>query len=224
MEDLTEKSIKLLNDIVAFEGKRNCALTIFMSANCDYNKLINSLEKQIYTIKHENKKRQLISVINKIKRFTKANLMNIDYFKTKGIIICCGLSNTDTTVEYFEIEPNKIIIENEYFYDYKFNINKIFEKYFYTIEFESTKLIQNELDKLRKKELILFKKEINEDIYDSLSHIIHLSNEFLDINLCIDSIKYNFKIKIINDTDKLLNLKSSYGDMIGILYYQLLKN
>ena len=85
MEDLTKESIKLLNDIVAFEGKRNCALTIFMSANCDYNKVISSLEKQIYTIKHENKKRQLISVINEIKRFTKANLMNIDYFKTKGI-------------------------------------------------------------------------------------------------------------------------------------------
>ena len=129
MEELTEKSIKLLNDIVAFEGKRNCALTIFMSANCDYNKFISSLEKQIFTIKHENKKRQLILVINKIKRFIKLNLTNLEYFKTKGIIICCGLSNTDSTVEYYEIEPNKIINDNDYYYDYKFNINKIFERY-----------------------------------------------------------------------------------------------
>ena len=218
MEELTEKSIKLLNDIVEFEGKRNCALTIFMSANCDYNKFISSLEKQIFTIKHENKKRQLISVINKIKRFTKLNLTSLEYFKTKGIIICCGLSNIDSTVEYYEIEPNKIINDNDYYYDYKFNINKIFEKYFYTIEFESTKLIQNQLDKLRQKELILFKKEINTDIYDSISYIIHISNEFLDLNLCIDSIKYNFKIKIIKETDIINNLKSTYGDMIGILY------
>ena len=213
-----QKSIKLLNDIISFEGKRNCALTIFMSANSNYNKVISNLEKQIYTIKHENKKRQLISIIDKIKKFTKVNLSRLDYFKIKGIIICSGLSNIDSTVEYYEIEPNKIIKDNEYFYDYKFNLNKIYEKYFNKVEF--IEIDRNELDKLRKNELILFKKEINIDTYDSISYIIHISNEFLDLNLCIDSIKYNFGIKIIKDTDKLWNLKSSYGDMIGILYYR----
>ena len=31
------------------------------------------------------------------------------HFKKKGIIICSGLSNIDSAVEYYEIEPNKII-------------------------------------------------------------------------------------------------------------------
>lgn len=214
-ENEFESKIKVLKDITSFEGKRNCALTLIISENCNCNKIINQIEKQINTIKHENKKRQLRLVINKLKKETKKYIQEN---RSKGLIICCGLSNDNETVQYYEINAVKSIIESyEYFYDYKFNINKIYEKMFESIEFKN--ISKKEIDKLREKELILFKKEIDESVYDSLSYIIYISTDFINLDLCIDSINHNFKIMVIEEN--IPELKTNYGDMVGVLYYRM---
>ena len=124
----------LINKIINFEGKRNCSITLLLKSNDKYSLTLDQIERKINSIKHENKKKQIRLVINKIKKETK-DLDNNNDFKEKGIIICCGLKSSDESTEYFELNPSKIIKENEYYYDYKFNIGKIFDKIYETIEY-----------------------------------------------------------------------------------------
>ena len=205
-----------LSKIISFEAKRNCAITLLLSANNNYQKSISQIERKISAMKNESKRKQLKLVIDKLKKESK-KIQNLTFYKSKGLIICCGLSNIGELIEYFQFEPTKIIYENEYFYDYKFNINLIFEKLYETIEFANFSL--NDLNKLREKELIIFKKEINENIYEFLSYIIYLSDDFIDQELCNNSIKYKFKIKILKEENND-SIKLQYGDMVGVLYYK----
>ena len=118
-----------IEKIINFEGKRNCSLTIFIPSNL-INKSISFVEKSISMIKHKNKKRQLLNILNVIKN----NIKVINKNKHDNLIICCGLDTTNK-IEYYNLTPNKKITELEYFYDYKFHINKIYDLTYDNIEF-----------------------------------------------------------------------------------------
>lgn len=207
----------LINKIINFEGKRNCSITLLLKFNDKYSLTLDQIERKINSIKHENKKKQLRLVINKIKKETK-NLNNNYDFKEKGIIICCGLKSSDESTEYFELNSSKIIKENEYYYDYKFNIGKIFDKIYETIEYIDYDI--KELNKLREKELIIYEKEIKDYIeMNSINYLFYFSNNDLTLELCNLSKEFNFKIKIITCLPyQQKELISSYGNFIGIIY------
>ena len=206
-----------IDKIVNFEGKRNCSITLLLKVNDRSSSTLDQIERKISSIKHENKRKQLKNVIYRIKNETKDLYNNYD-FKERGLIICCGLKNSDESTEYFELNPSKIIKENEYYYDYKFNIDKIFEKIYDTIEYVDCDI--KELNKLREKELIIYEKEIQDYIeMNAISFLFYFSNDDLTVELCNLSKEYNFKIKIIKclpyQKKELIN---TYGNFIGILY------
>lgn len=210
----------IIDKIINFEGKRNCSITLLLKANDKYSSTLSQIERKISAIKHDNKRKQLKNVIYRIKNETKDLYDNHD-FKINGIIICCGLKSSDDSTEYFVVNPTKKIEENEYYYDYKFNINKIFEKIYDTIDYVDYDI--NELNKLREKELIIFEKEINEYIeINAISYLLYFSNEDLSLNLCNLSKEHNFKIKVVNCLPfQQKELNKTYGNFIGVLYYKL---
>lgn len=210
----------IIDKIINFEGKRNCSITLLLKANDKYSSSLSQIERKISAIKHDNKRKQLKNVIYRIKNETKDLYDNQD-FKINGIIICCGLKSSDDSTEYFEVNPTKKIDENEYYYDYKFNINKIFEKIYDTIDYINYDI--NELNKLREKELIIFEKEINEYIeMKAISYLFYFSNEDLSLHLCNLSKEHNFKIKVVNCLPhQQKELIKTYGNFIGILYYKI---
>lgn len=212
--------MNIIDKIINFEGKRNCSITLLLKANDKYLSTLDQIERKISTIKHDNKRKQLKNVIYRIKNETK-DLYFKQHFQNDGIIICCGLKNSDDSTEYFEISPIKKIEENEYYYDYKFNINKIFEKIFDTIEYVNYDI--NQLNKLREKELIIFEKEIYDYIkINAISHLFYFSNEDLSLQLCNLSKEHNFKIKVVNCLPfQQKELNKAYGNFIGVLYYKL---
>lgn len=210
----------IIDKIINFEGKRNCSITLLLKAYDKYSSTLDQIERKISAIKHDNKRKQLKNVIYKIKNETKDLYNNCD-FKERGIIICCGIKSSDDSTEYFEVNPIKKIEENEYYYDYKFNINKIFEKIYDTIDYINYDI--NELNKLREKELIIFEKEINEYIeINAVSYLLYFSNEDLSLHLCNLSKEHNFKIKVVTCLPfQQKELNKTYGNFIGVLYYKL---
>ena len=200
-----------LDKIINFEGKRNCSLTLFIPNN-SLNKSINYVEKAISSIKHDNKRKQLIQVIQKIKKETKSLNTN------ENVIICCGLDQTNS-VEFFNLTPKKEIIKLEYFYDYKFHINKIYEFIDDNVEMQSNKELISKY--LQKDELLIYEKELEENIIMKAISCIYwfnlenpISSKYIDL-----SKKYNFKIKIICVENHILKeYNKRYGNVIGILY------
>ena len=89
-------NINIFNNIESFEAKRNCAITLLLQANSSYQKYIGQIERKVNAMKNESKKRQLRTVISKIIKESK-NIQNLPYFKSNGLIVCCGLSNSDET-------------------------------------------------------------------------------------------------------------------------------
>ena len=136
-----------LEKIINFEGKRNCSLSLFIPSN-QLSKSISYVEKSVSMIKHENKKRQLLNILSVIK----SNIKNLNKNKHDNLIICCGLDTTNK-IEYFNFVPNKKINELEYYYDYKFHINKIYDLMYDNIEFIYKKDL---LDTLQNNELIVY--------------------------------------------------------------------
>ena len=203
-----------LDKIINFEGKRNCSLTLLVPSNL-LNKKLLQIEKRIFGLKHENKKKQLLNIINRIKSETK----NID--ENNELIICCGLDN-NSNIEYYQLNPIKKIEDFEYYYDYKFHINKLYKFMFKNIEYISDKdknLLINNLDD----ELIIYEKEINKYIENNLiSEILYLSNESINLNYIKKSEDHNFQIKLFTFNDiELKEIQKKYGNMIGILHYKI---
>jgi len=211
-----------MKEIFEFEGKRNCALTLFIPSNL-FEKCIKTIEKNVYCIKHENKKKQLISIINKIKKE-----INIIHENNLGMIICCGLDN-NLDIKFYQVNPIKKIIKFEYFYDYKFYINKIIEKMYKNIEFIETneskefQMLMDKIDKLKNDELIIYETEINNYIDNNIiSNFYYFSTDTLDIYYLNKIEKYNFNFIMftgINDI-VLKKLQKNYGKIIGSLYFE----
>jgi len=208
-----------IQELIDFEGKRNCALTLFIPKN-SFEKCITKIEKYIYSIKHENKKKQLKKVINKVKTET-----NIIQENDIGMIICCGLDN-NLMIKHYQLNPIKQIIEFEYFYDYKFYINKIIEKTYKNVEFIDTKEIQTWIDKinkLKKDELIIYEKEID-NYMDSniIAKLFYFSDDIIDIYYLKQLEKYNFHIMFFTLNDVILkDIQKQYGKIIGSLHYKI---
>lgn len=203
-----------LEKIINFEGKRNCSLTLFIPSN-QISKTINFVEKSITTIKHENKKRQLLNILSVIK----SNIKNINKNKHDNIIICCGLDTTDK-IEYYNLTPNKKINELEYYYDYKFHINKIYDFMYDNIEYIYKKDL---LETLQESDLIVYEKDLEKFIELRLiSDIFYFSSDILDYNFVKKSIEYSYQIKIFSLDSNLLNdVQKRYGKIIGILYFKI---
>lgn len=203
-----------LEKIINFEGKRNCSLTLFIPSNL-INKSINFVEKSITVIKHENKKRQLLNILSVIK----SNIKNINKNKHDSLIICCGL-DTSNKIEYFNLVPNKKINELEYYYDYKFHINKIYDLMYDNIEFIYKKDL---LDTLQQSELIVYEKDLEKFIELRLiSDVFYFSNDILDYNYINKSIEYSYQIKIFSlDSNLLTDVQKRYGKIVGILYFKI---
>jgi len=109
--------METLQKIEQFKGKRNCALTLFIPPNYDFTKDIKRIYTSIISIKHEQKKKQLLPIIKTIKS-------HIDDKKIIGFgqIICCGLGQT---LVYYQLNPRNLIQKFEYYYDYVFSTNMI---------------------------------------------------------------------------------------------------
>jgi hypothetical protein len=210
-----------INKIIEFEGKRNCGLTFFIPPNYEFKKSIIQIDKNINGLKHENKKRQLKQVINKIKK----EIKDVYQFKNNGIIICCGLNNNNE-IEFYQKFPIKKINKIEYFYDYKFNINKIFQNIYSSIEYlhdkDQEKYINN-LDKLRNNGLLVYQKELYKYIeLNLIKTVLYFSHDDLKLLLIDKSKKYNFNIKLFTyDCIKLSEIQKNYGKYVGILHYKV---
>jgi hypothetical protein len=210
-----------LNKIIDFEGKRNSSFTFLIPPNSPFKKNISQIDKKIHGLKHENKKRQLKKVINRIKEATKG----INRYGGNGMIICCGLNN-NSEIEYYQIEPLRKISQIEYYYDYKFHINKIFESTFNTIDFiqaEEQKTWLEKLEALRNKELIVYEKEIDKYMeLNLISTVLYFSNDIINLLFVNKSTDYNFQIKIFSfNSLQQKEIQNIYGKYIGILHYKV---
>ena len=203
-----------LQEIINFEGKRNCSLTLFVPEN-SLDKIIKQIEKKFFTIKHESKKIQLINVLNKIKKETKVYVK-----KHKDVIICCGLGNNQQ-IHFFKLDPSEKILNIEYFYDYKFHINKIYDFLYPNIKFVTN---LNELNSWVKildgSNLIVYENELNKFLeLNLISDILYFSNEIISFDYVHKSTIFNYKINIFPDSSN--NIIKRYGKIIGILYFKL---
>ena len=210
-----------INKIIEFEGKRNCGLTFFIPPNTDFKKSIKQIDKKINGLKHENKKKQLRQVINRVKD----EIKDIYQFKNNGIIICCGLNNNNT-IEYYQKVPIKKINQIEYFYDYKFHINKIFQNIFASVEYinqKEQKEYIDDLEKLRNDGLIVYQKELDKYMeLRLLKSVLYFSHDDIKLLLIHKSREYNFDIKLFTyDCSRLIELQQNYGKYIGILHYKV---
>jgi hypothetical protein len=210
-----------IDKIINFEGKRNCALTFIIPPHTYFQKSINQINKKINGLKHENKKRQLRRVLNKIIEETK-DTKQYDKF---GKIICCGLNNS-SQIEYYIIEPVKKIKDMEYFYDYKFHLNKIFQNIYKTVDYIDKKKQKNyleQLNKLRNDGMLIYHKELNKFTEQKLiKNVLYFSNNIIDKKLIDESIDNNFNIKIFT-LDKIIldDIIKKFGNYIGILHYKV---
>jgi hypothetical protein len=208
-----------MKELFEFEGKRNCALTIFIPNN-SFTKCMKIIENKIYSIKHGNKKKQLIGIINKIKKET---VIIQNYNNYNGMIVCCGLDNK-LDIKYYQLKPIKTIIQFEYFYDYNFYVNKIIEKMYKNVEFVETKEFQtwiNKIDKFKNNQLLIYETEINDYIdTNSISNFFYFSNDALDICYLNNIEKYNFNFILFSLNDILLtDLQKQYGKILCSLHY-----
>ena len=203
-----------LEKIINFEGKRNCSLSLFIPSN-QISKSISYVEKSVSMIKHENKKRQLLNILGVIK----GNIKNLNKNKHDNLIICCGLDTTNK-IEYFNLVPNKKINELEYYYDYKFHINKIYDLMYDNIEFIYKKDL---LDTLKNNELIVYEKDLNKFIdLKFVSDIFYFSNDILDYSFVKKSIECSYQIKIFSlESNLLADIQKRYGKIVGILYFKI---
>lgn len=203
-----------LEKIINFEGKRNCSLSLFIPSN-QISKSISYVEKSVSMIKHENKKRQLLNILSVIK----SNIKNLNKNKHDNLIICCGLDTTNK-IEYFNLVPNKKINELEYYYDYKFHINKIYDLMYDNIEFIYKKDL---LDTLKNNELIVYEKDLNKFIdLKFVSDIFYFSNDILDYSFVKKSIECSYQIKIFSlESNLLADIQKRYGKIVGILYFKI---
>ena len=203
-----------LEKIINFEGKRNCSLSLFIPSN-QISKSISYVEKSVSMIKHENKKRQLLNILSVIK----SNIKNLNKNKHDNLIICCGLDTTNK-IEYFNLVPNKKINELEYYYDYKFHINKIYDLMYDNIEFIYKKDL---LDTLQNNELIVYEKDLNKFIdLKFVSDIFYFSNDILDYSFVKKSIECSYQIKIFSlESNLLADIQKRYGKIVGILYFKI---
>lgn len=203
-----------LQEIINFEGKRNCSLTLFVPEN-SLDKIIKQIEKKFFTIKHESKKIQLINVLNKIKKETKVYVK-----KHKDVIICCGLGNNQQ-IHFFKLDPYKKISNIEYFYDYKFHINKIYDFLYPNIKFVTDlKELNNWVKVLDNNDLIVYENELNKFLgLNLISDILYFSNDILSLDYVHKSTECNCKISIFSEISN--NITQKYGKLIGILYFKI---
>ena len=209
-----------INKLTEFVGKRNCALTFLIPPNTDFKKSIKQIDKKINGLKHENKKKQLRLVINKIKE----NVKDINQFENNGMIICCGLNNNNM-IEYYQKKPIKRIDQIEYFYDYRFHINRIFQNLFNSVEYlnkdDQQEYIDN-LERLRNEGMIVYQKELDQYMeLRLLKTVLYFTNDEIELLLINKSKEYNFNIKLFNDKSKFTELQENYGKCIGILHYKV---
>lgn len=206
-----------LQEIINFEGKRNCSLTLFVPENC-LNKIIKQIEKKIFSIKHESKKKQLVNILNKIKQETKVYIQ-----KHKDVIICCGLDNSQQ-IKFYKLDPYEKISIIEYFYDYKFHINKIYDFLYPNIKFVTDiKEINNWVKVLDNNNLIVYENELNKFLeLNLISDILYFSNDILSLDYVHKSTECNCKISIFSEISN--NITQKYGKLIGILYFKIDNN
>lgn len=206
-----------LQEIINFEGKRNCSLTLFVPENC-LNKIIKQIEKKIFSIKHESKKKQLVNILNKIKQETKVYIQ-----KHKDVIICCGLDNSQQ-IKFYKLDPYEKISIIEYFYDYKFHINKIYDFLYPNIKFVTDiKEINNWVKVLDNNNLIVYENELNKFLeLNLISDILYFSNDILSLGYVHKSTECNCKISIFSEISN--NITQKYGKLIGILYFKIDNN
>lgn len=219
----------ILDIIVNFEGKRDSCLTIILPSN-SFDKNISKIKRKIFTIKHQSKKNQLLEIINIIEK----NHNSIK-FKNKNLIICCGMK-VSNQIEFYELESLKSIDDLEYYYDYKFYVNRVISLINSNIDYLNIKTTSNIFSYLEsKQELIIYEKELNKYLDSGLisclilfefNNTLNDSSNALDFSeLVKKSNDNNFEIKIYKtnldsnyESDKI---KSNYGKLIGILYYKI---
>ena len=227
-----ESNKDILDIIVNFEGKRDSCLTIIIPSN-SFEKNISKIKRKIFTIKHQSKKNQLLEIIDVIEKNH-----NSLKFKNKNLIICCGMkvSKSSNEIEFYEFECLKSIDDLEYYYDYKFYVNRVISLINSNIDYLNIKTTSNIFSYLEsKQELIIYEKELNKYLDSGLisylilfefNNTLNDSSNALDFSELVKKSKdNNFDIKIYKtkldsnyESDKI---KSNYGKLIGILYYKI---
>ena len=215
--------IKQLNN---FEGKRNCALTFFIPPDYNFQKDLLKVDKSITTMKHKNKKYQLIQVMKEVYAKLNDDGKQQPYqCSGNGIIVCCGM-NKMSTVQHFQCLPVHQIESFEYFFDYCFNINKIIHYLFDHIIYPTTEKDFNsyreKLSQSMRVDQVLYQQELVQEMNNvSLSHLYYFSEEPLTLHLLEYSVQNKCQV-VLMDTNHRHNLDFSkkYGNMIGILRWK----
>lgn len=220
----TNPQMNIPPEIETFQGKRNSVLTLFIPPLIDFKKeYLESIKRNIKSIKHSNKRGQALRVIDRIFAETK----DIKKYESIGKIICCGLSLTDDIV-YIAFSPPIIIKSFEYYFDYVFNLQRIYEIF----NSDVIKKISNEDQDIRSAKMI---KLIEDDIrivaigdneiamaieLKILEEIYYLSNEDMNPDLIRRVRDANTNIIKIDPSRDLANKLSKLGNMIGLLRYR----
>lgn len=208
-------NLELLKKIGEFVGKRNCALTFLIPSNYKFDLDMKRIKKSITSIKHENKRKQLLKVIN----YLFLEIKDYKTFDGLGRIICTGL-NKFGKVEYYMCKANKKIPTFQYYFGYYFYSNKIKEFMFNNIEFvKDKKATTSMINTYVVEDKIVYQNKIRDYLDTDLLHtIIYFSGVNIPNWILKPCVKNKIKIKIFNDKN-LDDLIVKDNDYIGILKY-----
>ena len=222
------QSIKLMNqydnivDILVFEGKRNCALTIVFPPDHNFKKQMDSLTKRIQIMKNVTKRSQILRVLKSINQENR----DVETFGGNGLIVCGGLGKKNST-EYFNMVPPVKIKEFEYYYDYSFNIERIQEIMTGDVVIVAKPIEHQylldavERDITQQCSIIVLGAEIKQALGMGLLDCMYfLGVPFLNSQLIETCRKYNTKILKFNDDDeKTVEMRNKFGAIIGYLKF-----
>jgi hypothetical protein len=211
----------LPDEVIGFEGKRNTVLTFMIPPYYEFKKDLNKILRITQQIKHQNKKTQILAVLKKID----VELQDATVIINKGGVICCGLDNMNEVCYYFLDSPS-LIKKFEYYFDYKFHIERINE-----IFNEDVVEILNEKDaveRLKKIEgsilacdhKIQLGAEVEQSINNSIcKNIIVINSDVLE-RYIEQSRNSSIKIYKINSVNEyVVNFSIKYGNTVSELYY-----
>ena len=216
----------IIQQLDQFEGKRNCALTFFIPPDYNFQRDLLKVDKSITTLKHKNKKYQLMQVMKEVYAKLNDDGQQKPYqCSGNGIIICCGM-NKMSTVQHFQCLPAQQIESFEYFFDYVFNMNKIRHYLFDHITYPTTEeefiSYRGKLSQSMRVDMVLYQQELEQEMNNvSLSHLYYFSDQPLPLHLLEYSVQNKCQV-VLMDTTHQNNLEFSkkYGKTIGVLRWK----
>lgn len=217
-------STELIKKLEKFTGKRNAVITLIVAPETDFPKYMDKIYRQVKAIKHSNKRYQILRALN----WLKGENSDIKKFGGNGAILCSGYNIYNVTT-YCRLNPPYEIQENEYYYGYKFNIQRIREIFYQEIikkldETEEKNILTEVANHINNStNLIVIGDELEYALEMKVVDVIYY---MLDIPISyelIEKVKGSKAVIIKIDIDRADNkdMAKKYGSLLGKLKYPL---